>query len=215
MSIDHYSSKKRKPPILVVGIDAALANLGLVKATVDPYSLEVLDIIALKLVSTEKMQENGVRVSADRMRRGREILQEMRVFCYGSRIAIAEVPEGSQSAAASMALGIATGLLCACPLPLVDVSPYDVKKASVGKATASKEEMRQWAYGKFPNAPWLNQKGRKTQANEHLADALAAVYAGVRTQLFKGYAGLYSAEELRAWPIGDEAESPGRRRLKR
>ena len=98
-------------------------------------------------------------------------------------------------------------------MSLIEVSSLEVKKSSVGKKTASKEEMRQWAYEKWPDAPWLKHGGKLVQKNEHLADALASVEAGIRTEQFKGYAGWYSTKELLDMPMEDEP--PARRRLQR
>lgn len=203
--------KLAKGEVVVVGIDAALANMGFVMAIVNAKEQRIVEIVKMELVKTEAQDKKTVRRASDRLRRGRELLQEMRRFCYGGTIACAEIPEGSQDASAAWALGTATGILCACPLPIVEVSPLEVKMASVRKRTASKEEMRQWAYDLFPGAPWLQHGGKRTQANEHLADALASIEAGMRTEQFKGYAGMWSLQEIMATPL--EEVAPARRRL--
>lgn len=198
--------------VVVVGIDAALANMGMVMAIVNAKEQRVVEILKMELVKTQAEDKKTVRRASDRLRRGRELLRYMQQFCYGGTIACAEIPEGSQDASAAWALGVATGVLCACPLPIVEVSPREVKMASVRKNTASKEEMRQWAYDKFPSAPWKTHGGKKTLDNEHLADALAAIEAAMHTQQFRGYAGVWTAQEILSDPMDDDP--PARRRLK-
>lgn len=205
--------KLNKGEVVVVGIDAALSNMGFVMAIVDARKQSIVEIVKMELATTAPQDKKTVRKSSDRMRRGRELLQEMRRFCFGATIACAEIPEGSQDAGAAWALGIATGVLCACPLPIIEVSPREVKKASVGAVTASKEEMRAWGYARFPNAPWKTHNGKRTQNNEHLADALASIEAGLLTEQFKGYAGVWTAADILAAPLDDEAHATPRRRL--
>lgn len=204
----------KNDPIVVMGIDAALAHMGLVKVLVCPKTRTILELVDLKVLSTDKMVEKGMGVSKDRLRRGRELVRGISNFGYNgkhiARICCAEAPEGSQSAGAAFALGIATGILCGVTVPMVDVTPHEVKMASIGKRTASKEEMRQWAFSKFPNAPWIEHLGRRTNENEHVADALAAIEAGMLTEQFKAYAGIYVD-----WTSTDIDGVPKRRRLKR
>jgi len=72
---------------------------------------------------------------------------------------------------------------------VIEVDPYAVKLATVGTRTASKDDMIQWAHARYPYANWITRKlkGKETltNANEHLADAIAAVTAGIETQAFK------------------------------
>lgn len=183
-----WSKPAPRPPVVAVGIDVAMANMGFVKALVNPDTLEILKILDLKLASTEPDKSKGVSRSDDRLRRGRELLQEMRVFCYGAFIAVAEIPEGSQDANAAWCMGVATGIVCACSIPLIPVTPRDVK-AVTGIKNADKEAMRQWAYSQFPDAAWLTHGKRRTNNNEHLADALAALTAGTRVIKFQNMIG--------------------------
>jgi Holliday junction resolvasome RuvABC endonuclease subunit len=176
--------------IKVLGIDMAFENMGLVCAEVDMMTCEVVDVTDLKLVKTEKGKDSKqVRKSSDDLRRARELQQAISEASSVAGLAMAEVPGGSQSARAAKTLGIATGVLASVQCPLIEVSPEEVKLASVGKKTASKEEMRQWAFEKHPNAGWMMRKLKgefvPLNDNEHLADALAAIYAGVKTPAFR------------------------------
>lgn len=174
--------------IEIVGIDPALRNLGIAKATLDLDTMEyhVYDLI---LPQSENEAGKTVRKNSDDLRRARVLYEGMVDACKGASFAIAEVPVGSQSARAMASYGICVGILAACPLPLIEVTPSEVKLAAVGFKTASKEEMIEWAMKKFPDAPWKMRKSKGVMVpvadNEHLADACAAIEAGLKTQQFK------------------------------
>lgn len=167
--------------MLVVGIDPAFANMGLCSCYIDPMLGIVRTLRDLQLVTTAKQDKKLVRASSDDFRRARELRESLQKFCNGHTVAFAEIPSGSQSARASWSLGIAVGVLASCPLPVIQVSPIEVKLATVGKKTASKDEMIEWATSLYPDAPWRIHRNRYTADNEHLADAVAIVHAGIRT----------------------------------
>lgn len=164
--------------MIVIGVDMALANMGLVSFRVEegPDGVTYTPL-SMKLVSTQTQAGKTVRKSSDTLRRAKHLVAELKAWCEGADLVCAEVPTGSQSAAAASALGVAVGVLASCPLVIAEVSPNEVKLRSVGKRDASKEEIRQWAYARWPQASWLQHNSKRTQANEHLADACAAVVA--------------------------------------
>lgn len=180
--------------IPVVGFDPAFANFGIAKVLLDTTTLE-LEVVNLNLIQTEKDKSGAkvVRKNSDDLRRAQEIYAGMVLGCTGQRLAFAEIPSGAQDANASRAFGIAVGIMAAVPIPLIQVQNFEAKLAAVGTRTASKQEMIEWATEKYPNANWIRaerggkswKKGDITAANEHLADALAIIEAGVRTQEFK------------------------------
>lgn len=171
--------------INVLGIDAAFSNMGFARMFLDTRKDSVRDLCSLRLVSTESQHKKEVRKSSDDLRRARELHDALVQECSGVFVAMAEVPSGSQSSRASWSLGIAVGILAGCPVPIIQVSQLEVKMASVGKKTASKDEMIEWAMALYPQADWIRSRGRPTKANEHLADAVAIIYAGMRTDTFK------------------------------
>lgn len=148
----------------------------------DVNELEVLD---LKLTTTELLKSKTTRKSSDNLRRAVQLHEAMVAHTRGSAVAFTEVPSGGQSASAVYSFGIVVGLLASCPIPLIQVQPHETKLAAVGTKTASKEEMIEWAVENFPDAPWLRHRGKIIKANEHLADAVAAGHAGLRTDDFK------------------------------
>jgi len=176
--------------ISVLAIDPAMRNWGLAALWVDSDSL-VITVESLKLVQTEAQAGKTVRKSSDDLRRAYEAYRAAREMTSGCHLIMAEVPSGSQSSRASLGAGMSIGLLAALSMirPLIQVSPLEAKKAVTGRKNASKDEMIEWATAKYPNAKWLTAKTngvtRFTDANEHLADALAIAHAGVQTAEFR------------------------------
>ena len=174
--------------IKIVGIDPAMANMGLAKATLD---LDTLDIHIDELILPQTESENGktVRKNSDDIRRAKILYDGMVEACKDASFAIAEVPVGSQSARAMASYGICVGVLAACPIPLIQVTPTEVKLAAIGEKNASKLEMIDWGIKKYPYANWIMRKKGGVMVpqncNEHLADACAAIEAGLKTQQFK------------------------------
>ncbi len=180
--------------ITAIGVDMALANMGLVRATIDLKTLEI-NPVELKLVTTKANSDKQVRKSSSEMERARHLGRELVSFSVGASVAFAEVPSGSQSASAARALGIAVGVLSQCPLPMVEVSPMEVKQLFANNRSVSKAEIINWAVNRWPDADWntvrRKQKTEITQNNEHLADACATIAAGIKTQQFKLITALY------------------------
>lgn len=178
--------------IHAVGVDAAFANMGFARVRIDlEPSGPVVRCLGLELVSTEGMDRKTVRKSSDELRRAKELQSAMTRFCAGASLVFVEVPSGSQSASAARSLGIAVGILASCQQPIVEVSPMEVKRAVVTnpKVKVSKADVIKWALERWPSAPWLRDRGkpdgRILNSNEHLADALASVMAGIATPEFQ------------------------------
>jgi Holliday junction resolvasome RuvABC endonuclease subunit len=170
--------------IQVVGVDAAFSNMGFAIADIDLISKKIL-VKDIKLVKTESMSGKSVRKSSDDLRRAKQLQAALVANSDHCYVAFVEVPHGSQSARASWSLGIAVGVLSSCPIPIIQVNAEQVKMASIGKKTASKMDIINWAYKLYPDLPWLKSKDRLIQANEHMADAIATLHAGVLTDDFK------------------------------
>ncbi len=180
--------------IKLVGFDPALTNLGIAHAVYD-LKTETLSIDNLTLVQTEGEAGKVVRKNSDDLRRAGVLYGGMLLACTGKAIAVAEIPVGTQSARGAMSNGILIGVLAACPIPLIQVQPTEVKMASTGIKTATKGEMIEWAMNKYPHLNWLTRRLKgalvPVNANEHLADACATLHAGVRTDQFKQMMALY------------------------
>lgn len=174
--------------IRIVGLDPSLSNFGIVIATVNINTLDI-HVDKLILVETEREAGKTVRQNSDDMRRARMSYVAMNDACKGAAFAIAEVPVGSQSARAMLSCGVCIGVLAGCNVPLIQVNPSEVKMAATGYKNATKGEMIEWAMRQHPYAAWLMRKSKgelvPVAANEHLADALAAIEAGIRTDQFQ------------------------------
>lgn len=176
--------------ITVLAIDPSMSNFGLVLAQLDPLTGQIVGVPLLRLVATKpSANKKTVRKSSDDLRRAREIHEGLRDWVAKADLVCSEMPLGSQNASAMKSVGMCLGILGSITKPLIQVMPEEVKLASVGTKTASKAEMIEWAYTQQPAAAWLRKRGKGeqplTNANEHLADALAVIHASVRTDDFK------------------------------
>lgn len=174
--------------IEAIAIDMAFANMGLARVRIAIESSKlVVHGVDLALVSTEREAHKVVRKSSDDLRRAQTLHVNLKRYSAGAQIAFAEVPSGSQSASAARALGIAVGVLASCPVPIIEVSPMEVKRLfdPKGKRKVPKTEIIAWAIKEWPNLPWIKHAGKITLANEHLADAMAVVMAGIATPEFQ------------------------------
>ncbi|MFW6855282.1 hypothetical protein ACODYM_28745 [Burkholderia gladioli] len=189
----------------IVGLDPSLRNTGIAIATFDPILMDYT-VDQLELAATEKESGKKVRQNSDDLRCARIISMKIREACNDAVFAISEVPTGAQSSRAAFSFGIVLGVLANLAVPLIQVSPSEVKMATVGHKTASKLEMINWAVGRHPNVNWLRhqrngkdyQKGDLMNDNEHLADACAVIAAGVRSDEFQQAVAMFSYASRRA-----------------
>lgn len=196
--------------INILGIDPAICNTGL---AIGRYNLDTgeLDIKRVSLVQTENAAGKTVRKASDDYRRARAMLFGICRFIkeHGATFAVAEVPTGTQSARGAMSNGICCGVLAGVPLPLIEVSPTEVKLASAGKKTATKDEIIAWAVKRWPDAGWMRherngatyKKGDLMKDNEHMADACAAIAAGIETTQFAQAIALMARAPAAALPV--------------
>ncbi|MBE0438098.1 MAG: hypothetical protein IBX56_20145 [Methylomicrobium sp.] len=189
--------------IKVVGFDPSLRNFGVVKASINIGSLQVrVDSVQLIQPSLDKTAKKTVRKNSDDLRRARWLQSNMILSCKDCSFAMIEMPVGSQSARAMTSYGIVVGVLSSCPLPIIEVTPTEVKLAGAGDKKASKQEMIDWAVSEHSEAKWLRRKSKGEMilmnGNEHIADALAAIYAGINTEQFKTALSIYRQMNLAA-----------------
>jgi len=193
--------------LYVEGLDPSLSNTGIVICEIDIETGTILDVPHMHLAET-KTGGGGkkVRKNSDDLRRAREIVEAEQVarVMFKPKLVCVEVPQGTQSARGALSNGVCIGILGGINLPMIEVSPTEVKLASAGTKTADKEDIVRWALERFPNAKWLTSSHKNeweithngkyiTKANEHLADAIAAVAAAVKTEQFRGMLAMLKA----------------------
>ncbi len=178
--------------MIIIGIDPSMANTALVAMDLD--TMKVLDSL---LIETVKSTQKQVRVSSDTISRCRDLISGTSNFLDGKgRYIIAgETPSGSKNSAAMKGYGISCFLLAL--YGALEVTPDEVKKATVGSGTASKEQMIAWAMEKHPEAPWEIHKSGKHEGKplakmEHMADAIGVIYAAMKLPEFKRLRGAYN-----------------------
>jgi Holliday junction resolvasome RuvABC endonuclease subunit len=183
--------------VLVAGLDPALANFGIARMWLDLDTLS-LSLDRFRTIVTEKRAGKGkaIRQNSDDLRRARELHDGLHEELKDCSFAFGEIPSGAQHARSAFGFGVAVGVLASCKIPLFEVMPLETKLGSVGVKTAEKPEIIAWAAGLYPNAPWQryesatrgkrpHQKGDLHDDNEHVADAIAIVNAGIRLPEFK------------------------------
>jgi Holliday junction resolvasome RuvABC endonuclease subunit len=170
--------------MIAVSIDPSLSNTCL---TAFDVSGDRIIVIASVTISTEKNPNKKIRASSDLIERCVDLYRGSKQFIerYVPDIIFAETPSGSQSASGMKNYGVSCFLLASLPDRCLEVTPQEVKLASVGKKNASKKEMIEWAYEKHPEAPWLIRNGFPLMKQEHMADSIAVMYAGMRTKEFE------------------------------
>lgn len=182
----------------IVGFDPSLRHWGIVKGTLAVKRDS--GIINTSLYVDEMTVTEAVLSKGKQIRQNSLDLETAQQLCAGALEAakdaqaiFVEVPVGSQSARAMASYGICVGVLGALRatgIPFYEVTPAEVKLSTVGKKTATKEEMIEWAVKQHPEAPWPTYKEHGVNRinagkAEHMADACAAIYAGINGNLFK------------------------------
>ena len=172
--------------ISVCSFDPSLRNWGVARGFLDLDTLKVtimdLDVIRPTLPTGKQVRANSKDVES-----AYQLFDGARKAAEGAQVIFAEVPEGSQSSRAMASYGICVGVLGSIRgmgSPFFPVTPTEVKKASAGSRTASKNDMIRWAMEQHPEAPWPMQKKNGEMVviagqAEHMADAIAAIYAGL------------------------------------
>lgn len=178
--------------IKVVGQDPSLRNWGLAVGSLDletkKLTIEFVDLTNPVLPTGKQVRQNSSDLES-----ALQLYKGATDVSIGAHAVFVEVPVGSQSARAMASYGICVGVLGALRangIPFFEVTPTEVKLASVGNKTATKQDMIKWAMAKHPEANWPTYKQNGSimvseAKAEHMADAIAAIYAGMTCNSFK------------------------------
>lgn len=178
--------------IPVLGMDPSLNNWGLAKGFYDTQTSE-LSVVELGLINPEFSSGKTVRQNSKDLERARQLAFKAASAVGDVQAVFVEVPVGSQSARAMASYGICVGVLGALRaqnIPFFEVTPIEVKLATIGKKTASKAEIIERAVATYPQANWplVTREGKTNvvmSKAEHMADAIGAIEAGIQTEQFR------------------------------
>jgi len=171
--------------MIILGIDPSLNNFGF---AFGEYYIEsnTYDIKHIGLSESPPSTDKRIRKNSDDLERIRNHRDCLAPFVKQADVVFVEIPVGSQSARAMASYGLCVGYLSCILQPLIQVMPSEVKLAACGKKTASKKDMITWATHKFPDLDWFRGKGGFGNKNEHIADSIGAIAAGIKTDDFNG-----------------------------
>lgn len=178
--------------IIITGFDPSLRNWGYAVGhfCVETRKLIIpfLGVIQPVLPTGKQVRQNSLDIEASK-----QLMDGCLANSKGAAIVFAEAPVGSQSARAMLSVGVCMGIIGALKclrIPIIEITPTEVKVAAVGTKTATKHEMIAWATKQHPEANWPMVKRNgvlviSEAKAEHMADAIAAIYAGLKTTEFQ------------------------------
>lgn len=172
----------------VVGFDPSLRNWGVALGTYH-VPTGILNIHTLHLVHSVPSKTKQTRKNSEDIESAYQLADAAYRLSKGAQAVFVEVPVGSQSARAMASYGICVGVLGglrAIGQSFFEVTPTEVKLAATGNKNASKDDMIHWAKQLYPDANWPASAAKA----EHLADACAAIHAGIASNPFRQSVGL-------------------------
>jgi hypothetical protein len=190
--------------IKILGQDPSMLNWGLVAASFDTatYELELLEILVVQKLNKGDEHSKRSRKSFLDLDRSRDLHTGINAFLakHDFKFTMVEVPHGSQSASSMKGYGICLGILGAMTIPMVQLSERECKINAIGKPSATKKEMIDWAMNRHPDVNWKmrNSKGKPVSVdgyNEHASDAVGALEAGIMSDQFNQAMSILSSFE--------------------
>lgn len=172
--------------IAVCGMDPSLRNWGIAEAILD-LETGFLDTPALTLIETKDISGKQVRQNSNDLSLAQQICDVAIPIARKAKAIFVEVPVGSQSARAMASYGVCVGILGSIRslgIPIIEVTATEVKKTFTGDPVATKSQMIQQALLEYPSANFPRHGGKIVAKAEHVADAIAAIHAGVQTPAF-------------------------------
>ena len=173
--------------IQVAGFDPSFTNWGIAEGQLD-LDTGYLENVRLEIVFTEKGKAKQVRTNSDDLQRCEELARKALEVGRRCKAIFVEVPVGSQNASGMKAYGVVCGILGtlrAEGIQIIEVTPTEVKKTFTGNKNATKEQMIAQAVQLYPDTNFPMHRGQIASKAEHVADALAAIHAGVSTPIFQ------------------------------
>ena len=164
--------------MVVLGLDYSIRNTGWVKLSwvKDNNKLSLIDYGVIHRAKTP----SSIRgVNRRDFYQAHALGNQLQFLINGCDLVTFELSMGGTGRALKT-LNLVTGLVACLPLSyekLISVSPYALKRHVTGDKFASKENVITWAKFVAKDIAWdAIPKGK----HEHIADALASVYAGLK-----------------------------------
>ena len=181
--------------IRVLGMDPSLRNWGLAVAYLD-LDTGVLTTPEISVVQPSDLVGKQVRNNSNDLHLAMQLADGIWSEATRAQVIFVEVPHGSQSARAMASYGIVIGILGSLRstgTPFIEVTAGDNKLIFTSKKNAPKELMISTARELYPDSNWpVHKNGSPLAKCEHMADAIAAIHAGVRTPAFQNLLQLFS-----------------------
>ncbi len=173
----------------VLGMDPSLRNWGLVAALMDLRKDGSFQLHTLRhtVVQPKDLPGKQVRQNSKDVDLARQLFTAVLPSAKAADLIFVEVPTGSQNSRGMASYAVCAGLLgCleSLGISFIQVTPLENKKVFTGDKTASKDTMIQEALRRHPDINFPMHAGKVAGKAEHIADALAAIYAGAATPLF-------------------------------
>lgn len=185
-------------PLVILGVDPGFASFGFALLSLAPgrgapgVATGVAERVeALGLIETQKAnKKQAVYASDDTVKRSRELMDVLDPLFAGASVVAAESMSYPRSSTASCKMGIGWGLIAALAwryqLPIVQISPQEIKKIHTGRKDASKEDIQE-ALGTRWGDNFRDQLHKiKKSGREHPADAAAAAAASLNSDVVRG-----------------------------
>lgn len=172
----------------VVGLDPSFRNLGIAIGYMNTQDGS-LTIKELHTIKTEpKPKKSKLSTSSWDITQARLLYDALQLYTSDADVVCVEVPYGSQDVKAAVGRGICLGVLSTIPCKnVINITPQSSKKI-LGNKSATKADSVAWASNLHPEAPWSKSRGRITIGpNEHVADAILAIYSAANQQDFTQY----------------------------
>lgn len=180
--------------ISVAGFDPSLNSWGIAEGKLD-LTTGILDGLVLETIEPEKKQGKQVRQNSVDLQRAEDLAAKAIEVARRCKVVFVECPVGSQSANGMKAYGIVVGVLGAIRalgIPVIEVTAMESKKIFTGDKNATKQKMIDTAVRLYPEANFPMYRGAVAVKAEHVADAIAAIHAGVHTPVFKNLMRLFA-----------------------
>lgn len=178
----------------VLGLDPSLRNWGVAAGLLDTETGKIT-LKSLQVIKAVVPEGKQVRQNSKDLATAQQLMAGLLPYIQQKpHLIFAEVPIGSQSARAMASYGVCVGVLGsirAHGIPFFEVTPNEVKMATVGIKTATKQQMIEWALIEQPDAPWPIKGGKIVAGTaEHMADAYAAIVAGLSSNEYRQLAAM-------------------------